>query len=290
MKADTASHTADGAAAMRAAGTYIRDPALRNPDTLAERLLSPRLKRLVGSGLMRAISRQYYGRKLPGMYEAHLARTHFYDGVVRAELEAGAEQYVVLGAGLDSRAYRFAGALGEARVFEVDHPATSAFKRERLASAGVDASHVTFVEVNFGEQSTEERLKAAGFDPSKRTFVTWEGVIMYLDEDTVRDVFGWVASLGAGSSIVFDYTYPDFHENPDKYRHARRHLRYVARVDEPYTFGLAYDAVGPFVADCGLELAIHLNAEEMTERFLAGHGVPVMPWYAVAHARKATSA
>ncbi|MBT3221023.1 MAG: class I SAM-dependent methyltransferase [Proteobacteria bacterium] len=285
MKPDRASHTAEGAAAMRAAGCYERRSSLRNPDTLAQRLVRRRYRILVKYRAMRWATLRLYSSKLPGMYEAHLSRTHHYDAIVQDELGDGADQYVVLGAGLDSRPYRLG--LKRARVFEVDHPSTSAFKRQRLAAAKIDHSQVTFVEVDFEREDLADRLLARGFDPSKRTLVTWEGVTMYLDRDSVGHVLAWVASLGQGSSIVFDYVYPAFYEDPDRYRYARRHLEYVARAGEPYKFGLGFEAVSDFVGTYGLELVSNHSASDLDNAYLAGHRGKTTPWYSVARARTA---
>ena len=282
MRPDRASHTAEGAAAMRAAGCYERLPRLRNPDNLAQRLIRKRYRVLVKYRAMRWATLRLYGHKLPGMYEAHLSRTHHYDAIVKQELGDGAEQYVVLGAGLDSRPYRLR---LHARVFEVDHPSTSAFKRQRLAAAHIDPGQVVFVEVDFEREDLADKLLAEGFDPSKRTLVTWEGVTMYLDHDSVGQVLRWVASLGQGSSIVFDYVYPSLYEDPGRYRHARRHLDYVARAGEPYKFGLHFEAVSDFVGLHGLELVSNLSASDLDNDYLAGHPGQTTPWYAVAHGR-----
>lgn len=289
MKDDQASHTAEGAAAMRAAGNREALASLRNPDHLAQRLISPFYRLLIGNGLTRAVAKSFYNYKLPGMYEAHLARTHHFDAVVEQELAAGDTQLLVLGAGFDTRAYRFQDKLGSNRAYEVDHPATSALKRQRIREAGLPNDHVTYVEVDFEKHSIEERLEAEGFDRSRKTIVTWEGVVMYLNTESVRQVMRFVASLGAGSSIVFDYTYPEFVEDPGRYPDAQRHLDYVAAVGEPYIFGLRFDEVGAFLEPDGLQLASNIDAGEMTRRYLQGHPREVMSWYAIAHAVGARS-
>src|SRR5581483_10747158 len=112
-----------------------------------------------------------------GLYEHHHVRTRHFDAIVRDELAAGVEQVVVLGAGLDTRAYRFADALAGRPVFEVDLPATQAWKRARLEAAlGRIPDGVRYVGVDFLRDRLDERLAAAGFDRARRALFTWEGV------------------------------------------------------------------------------------------------------------------
>jgi methyltransferase (TIGR00027 family) len=108
------------------------------------------------------------------------ARTRFAEATLAAAVERGVKQLVVLGAGLDTYAYR--GAMRDRlRIFEVDHPATQAWKRERLAEAGIKIpERLTFAPVDFERETLAEGLAAAGFDPAQRSFFTWLGVVPYL--------------------------------------------------------------------------------------------------------------
>ncbi|MDR2551088.1 MAG: class I SAM-dependent methyltransferase [Desulfobulbus sp.] len=119
----------------------------------------------------------------------------------------GIDQYVVLGAGLDTFAYRHATAGSDGlRVFEVDHPATQEWKRQRLHLAGIAVpKHCIFVPVDFERQTLAEGLRLAGFDPTRPAFFSWLGVVMYLTADAIDATLRTVVPLPAGSGIVFDY-------------------------------------------------------------------------------------
>ena len=111
---------------------------------------------------------------------------------------------MLLGAGLDTFAYRnpFAGV----RVFEVDHPATQAWKRKLLRRAGIpQPDSVTYVPVNFERETAMDGLQVAGFDQSSPAFFAWLGVTMYLPEDVVYSVLQSIAAMPAGSGVTFDY-------------------------------------------------------------------------------------
>src|SRR5688572_12596869 len=131
-----AASTAEGAAAIRAAGAGERDARLRGPDDLAARFVRSgvRVTSLVKLPLLRRLAPALAERLLPGSYWFELARVKHMDEILGEELSAGAQQFVVLGAGLDTRAYRFARKLAGVATFEVDHPVTAALKRERVVA------------------------------------------------------------------------------------------------------------------------------------------------------------
>jgi methyltransferase (TIGR00027 family) len=115
------------------------------------------------------------------------------------------EQLVVLGAGLDSRAWRL-DSLKDTIVFEVDFPSTQAWKRERAASVPYKAKDVRFVAIDFERDRLAPLLRAAGFDPTKPSFWLWEGVVMYLGPEAVSANLGAIAALSApGSRIALTY-------------------------------------------------------------------------------------
>ena len=145
-------------------------------------------------------------------------RTRFAEDALAAAVERGVRQLVVLGAGLDTYAYR--SSLAETlRIFEVDHPATQAWKRQRLAEVAIATPRqLTFVPLDFERESLADGLTAVGFDPAQRTFFTWLGVVPYLSEQAVFSTLAFIARLPGGAHVVFDYANPpDSTANPDEY-------------------------------------------------------------------------
>jgi methyltransferase (TIGR00027 family) len=136
------------------------------------------------------------------------ARTRFAEDALASAVERGVGQVVVLGAGLDTYAYRnpFGDRL---RVFEVDHPATQAWKRQRLAEAAIPLpASLTFVPVDFEQDTLSGGLVAAGLDLAQQTFFNWLGVVPYLAEEAVWATLAFIASLPRGAQVVFDYSDP----------------------------------------------------------------------------------
>ena len=155
-------------------------------------------------------------------------RTRLAEDWLAAAVERGVRQLVVLGAGLDTYAYRspFADRL---RVFEVDHPATQAWKRERLQAAGIGAPNwLSFAPVDFERETLSAGLEAAGFDQGRQSFFMWLGVVPYLSEETIWSTLSFIAGLPNGAHVVFDYSNP-----PDQLAPEARayHDRRAARVE-----------------------------------------------------------
>jgi methyltransferase (TIGR00027 family) len=135
-------------------------------------------------------------------------RARFAHDTLAAAVERGVSQVVVLGAGLDTYAYcnPFQ---DRVRIFEVDHPATQAWKRELLAKAGIPIPPaLTFVPIDFERQTLTASLRAAGFDGARQSFFTWLGVVPYLTAAAIDSTLAYIVGLDAGSHVVFDYSDP----------------------------------------------------------------------------------
>jgi methyltransferase (TIGR00027 family) len=136
-----------------------------------------------------------------------VARSRYAEDNLARAVAAGVQQYVLLGAGLDTFAHR--NPYAHLRVFEVDHPATQAWKRALLASNGVaTAKNLTFVPVDFERQSLVEQLQECGFDGKAAAFFSWLGVVPYLTLTAFRATMQFLQEQAAGSGVVFDYGLP----------------------------------------------------------------------------------
>lgn len=140
------------------------------------------------------------------------ARSRFAEDRLAAAVARGVRNVVVLGAGLETFAYRNPYADKGVVVFEVDHPATQAWKRERLAATGIAVPEsVTFVPVNFSTERLDDKLLAAGLDPTVPVFFSWLGVAPYLTEEAILSTLRIIAQRQGGGEVVFDYA-----ETPEK--------------------------------------------------------------------------
>jgi methyltransferase (TIGR00027 family) len=285
--------TAEAAAALRAAGAAARDELIRGPDRLAARFVKPgpRLTTIVRVPLLRRLVPLIAERVLPGSYWFEIARVKHMDGLLRKEIVAGTQQVVILGAGFDSRAYRFAERLAGTPTFEVDHPVTASVKRERVRDIfGSLPRHVRYVDADLAVRGQlEERLAAASYRCELRTFVIWSGVTPYIPAAGVDDTLRWFARNAApGSSIVFDYAYREAVDGEGFFHGAPQLRLRVAEAGEPLRFGVPRGGMAPFLETRGLELVSDLGPELLERRYLVRRerlaGRPY-GFVAIAHAR-----
>jgi methyltransferase (TIGR00027 family) len=190
--------------------------------------------------------------EVPMQYLAS-ARQTFFDAVVERYL-VNTPQFVILGAGFDTRAYRLPKDVW-VRSFEVDAPKTQRAKRELLNKAGIDTRGVTFVSADFETEDWLTRLVEAGFDTGKPALFLWEGVMIYLDRDAVETTLRKIASTAAGSVVAFDYYTTESLESPAPYwRFARAATK---AAGEPLKFGIdstppSRERLAEFLQACGL--------------------------------------
>jgi methyltransferase (TIGR00027 family) len=175
---------------------------------------------------------QYASRRRMRIFIA--VRTRFAEDALAAAVDHGVRQLVVLGAGLDTYAYR--GSMRDRlRIFEVDHPATQEWKRQCLADAAIPLpACLTFAPVDFERQTLAEGLAAAGFDLAQPTFFTWLGVVPYLTEEAIWSTLGFIASLPDGAHVVFDYADPPESLAPEMREFHDRGAARVAEIGEAW--------------------------------------------------------
>jgi methyltransferase (TIGR00027 family) len=234
------SQTAWAAAAHRAVHQVLEQGRIF-ADPLALRLVGSEAARLVEEATERPTS---------GRMRIFVAvRARFAEDALARAVARGVSQLVVLGAGLDTFAYRNPFA-DRVRIFEVDHPATQAWKRDLSNRAEIPIpSTLTFVPIDFENQPLAQGLDAAGFESTRLTFFTWLGVVPYLTEAAVDSTLRFIASIPAGAHVVFDYSDPPETLSPE------------ARAD--------HDARAERVARMGEALIRHFEPERIRAKLLA---------------------
>jgi methyltransferase (TIGR00027 family) len=269
---DTVSKTALGTAIGRAVETFRSGDDRLFEDRYAIEFL-PALHRIVlrilllpalGPALLSMREKQ-----VPGIMGNLLCRTRFIDDALRTALANGHEQVLLLGAGFDSRAYRIRGA-DRVPVFELDHPATQAWKLERMERTHKTLpKNVTFAPIDFAQQGIGEVLAAAGFRTGARTFVIWEGVTQYIGGDAVDDTFRFLArSVGKGSEMVFTYILRNLIEGSVQTRGDRKLLETLEHQGEPWIFGFDPAELPEYLAARSLKLLEDVGAADYRARYL----------------------
>lgn len=210
-------------------------------------------------------------RLLRGAFDALPLRTLAIDAELCAAIERGAGQVVILGAGLDGRAWRIA-ELARAVVFEVDHPATQRLKRARAASLGAPRGELKYVGVDFERDSLADRLAEAGHVTSRPTVWIWEGVITYLTTDALRATLSTVVLRSAPSSRLL----AQYQEPPPAGVRGLAGLSWVVRrMGEPHIGRRSREIMRAELALAGLEVVSDSGAADWAERF--GARAPLLP-------------
>ncbi|HZB87813.1 MAG TPA: class I SAM-dependent methyltransferase [Terracidiphilus sp.] len=256
MKPGRASRTALRVAIRRAAHQLMDQPCVLD-DPIALPLLGP--------GFERDLERASH--TVARDFRAFMAvRSRYAEDRLAEAVAAGAAQYVVLGAGLDTFAYR--NPHPQLRVYEVDFPATQEWKREKLAEARIAASaNLTFVPLDFEHRTLAEGLADAGFDASKPAFFGWLGVVPYLTLPAFRASVETMGRLPAGSGVCFDYALA-----PEILTPARRVVfdalaERVARAGEPFRTFFTSQELDAELERAGFHRVEQIDTEQLNELY-----------------------
>jgi len=264
------STSAMNVATCRAVAAHESREEIRGPDTLAEIFLSEEAQKSLLDPAIHAVIRQKLAAVSPGGYEYFIARTAYLDGVVERALRDGIPQLVFLGAGYDTRAYRFAGLIGRARIFELDSAATQQHKRSVLKKAGIpDPPGLTYLTIDFSQDSLPEQLAGAGYAADQQTLFIWEGVTYSLPPAAVEATLASIRRCSPpGSVLCFDYMPPEA-DLAGRYGAAQSRAAMQAMYTaEPLGFALAEGEVAAFLAGRGFALIEHLTAGDLEKRYL----------------------
>ena len=259
------SKTAIWVAAGRAIGAKHPNEQYRNPDYLAIKFVGPRERAILSDYPLDALDMDYKTAMVtirdPQMVRSVNLRTRYFDAALQDALAVDIRQIVILGAGFDSRGYRFADRLGTARFFEVDQPSTQEYKKLRVKEIfGALPPQVRYVPVDFTKDDLLTQLTKAGYAEQDPTLFIWEGVTYYLPERAVRDTLRFVRDHSAPRSrIAFDYVGTGNHniDNPNTV---------YSRWGEPWLFGFPGGRASEFLRREGLEVVSDETAFEYLHR------------------------
>lgn len=201
-----------------------------------------------------------------------LSRSRYTEDSLEQAIQKGVRQYVILGAGLDTFAYRRPDLSDRLQVIELDHPATQAMKQDRVKTAGwAHPSNLHFVAVDFTQESLSDALKRSPYDPTQLSFFNWLGVSFYLTREVVFDTLRSVASGAAsGSTIVFDYLDADAFI-PEKVSKRVQQMQWMAaQLGEPLKAGFDPLALSADLNHLGLRLEENLAPAAIEARYFQG--------------------
>jgi methyltransferase (TIGR00027 family) len=214
-------------------------------------------------------------------------RSRYIDDYLHECLQSGISQIVILGAGLDSRAYRKETIDAGARVFEVDHPASQAYKIKRVKDVvGRTPRGVVYVPIDFN-QETLDKLFDFGLDPSLRSLYIWEGVTYYLTPEAVDAILAWIrANAAPKSTLIFDHMYKSALTGGNQRREMKRARRYRLLTGEGLIYAIERGHIGALLESRGFESIVDADSEKLRKLYCTGVnlGRAVADTYAIVHA------
>jgi methyltransferase (TIGR00027 family) len=269
MRSGKASWTAEITAVFRATESIrpIQERLLH--DSYAANFLRPSLRLILRNRLLTKFALWFaIERRFPGATDTIVSRIRFVDDCLINSINDGIEQLVVLGAGYDSRAYRF-NELKNKHVFEVDHPNTQKLKKRKISQIfGYLPSHVVFVPVDFEKDKLISKLFEAGYSRNLKTLFIWEGVCEYLTPNAVNELLFVVSGNSCeGSSIVFDYLFQSMIDRSSGSMLAEKMLNFQAKKGEPFIFGLPEKNPEHFIMVKGFSMVKNVTAAKIKRMY-----------------------
>jgi methyltransferase (TIGR00027 family) len=202
------------------------------------------------------------------------ARSRIAEDALSRAVDKGIRQIVILGAGLDTFALRNPHGARQIRIYEVDHPATQAWKRQRLADAQIALPPwLIFVPVDFERDDVGDKLVAAGFQQNSPAFFTWLGVVPYLTEDAIGRTLDYMSSI-QNSEVVFDYMEPPAASSEELRQLDTERTERLKKLDERSVSRFEPAGVAAILRSHGFSAVEDINFQEIASRFGRGvHGL-----------------
>ena len=243
-------------------------------------------KFVIGSGVIKLMGHRlnvWLSSKLaPGFHEHLISRTRFIDDLIEKSAKEGIEQYVILGAGYDSRANRL-NLTPSLKIFEVDQPEVSDIKLSKLPKDLPNLENITYVNVDFSYQSLSEQLLTAGFDQTKSTIFTLEGVSQYITKEAVSSTIRELSLITKDARSIFFMSYVDEllkkdpaacfgkgYPNPSKKANLIQTLS--AKVGEPWISFYRDEEIESILAENGYSMKENVTLEDLNSLYFSPVG------------------
>jgi len=253
----------------RACSALETSPYYRGDDRIAPLLLPRPLRSLFGFAPARKLFARVVAPK--GIYEYVIARTRYIDAAFERALAEGFDQTLIFGAGFDTRAVRFRDALRDTRVFELDVPVTQEAKIRQYRKRRVPVPpNLTFIAIDFDKESLPAKLDEAGFRKGRRDLFVLEGLVMYLQPESVDATFRTIREYaGAGSRVVFDHIHASVMREGDAHYGGAEIVDTVSHADEHWHFGLEKGEVAKFLDGYDMGLVDHKDAKDLERAYFS---------------------
>jgi len=275
MEANKASQTAEIMARHRAAELQFPDDQRVCNDPYAIYFVSEDVKKAFKKPLRSLLIRLWVNWMFPGVHNGVTSRVRYMDDCVARCLEKGMEQMVIIGAGYDTRAYRFNGLAEKVKVFELDHPATQKVKKEKIKEIfSSPPGHVTHIPIHLDKDQISGKLLENGYNRSQKTLFIMEGLLMYLPPPYVDTILNFIKTTsGPGSWITFDYLPPSMIDGTIKVKEGKNMIKGVKKWGEPFRFGLKHEDSKSFLSSRGFCNIHTVNAPDLKTSYFGGRNL-----------------
>lgn len=287
MEKTNASRSAGIIAAHRAFESSKPEPERVCYDQYARQFLPERMTVIGESDFPEEVALGLFKDLVPGFHEFFIARTRYIDEFLQNAIHEGVNQLVILGAGYDSRPYRFI-ELANTSIFEVDQKSTQEIKKAKVLETFAELPvNITYTPINFLTENLEDRLFEAGYDPSVKTVFIWEGVTMYVDPVAVDETLLFIAHhSGEGSKLIFDHTFEGVLQGTIDRKEALAWPAIAEKNGEPLLFGIGEDGVEEFLTRRGFHSISAITSDYFNKTYYTGinAGRESTPILALCHA------
>ncbi len=269
MKKGKPSQTAENNAFLRAAETLKAEGDRICSDPFARYFLGTRFRLLLKIPFFKSSLLTRWEKRVPGVALAVLSRSRYIDDFLATQISQGIRQLVIMGAGFDTRAYRFCNVKNSFQVFELDFPDTQYRKIKTIKDIfGEIPSHVIYIPIDFTRESLDVKLFENGYDNTLRTAFIWEGVTYYIPENCVHETLNFISAWSPKKSVlVFDY-FPSFVISGDHdLAEAKNLVEILKRIDEQIIFGVDPDCLDRFLSEHGLRLMENICSRDINRLY-----------------------
>ncbi|MFA5558570.1 MAG: SAM-dependent methyltransferase [Methanofastidiosum sp.] len=261
------SRTAEMTCMSRAASYFEKNSLYKSEDFIAPILLPKYMSPIVRFPLTRSFLMNRLAPK--GMYEYVIARTKYIDEVFRNAMNDNFDQILIFGAGFDSRGIRFTADKSKIKIFELDAPPTQRAKIKQYKNRKIEIpNNLIFIPIDFEKETLVQKLSDAGFKKGKRSLFILEGLLMYLQENSVDETFKIIGEYaGKGSIIVFDYVHLSVLKNSKEFYGQKEILKMVSDANEMWTFGLEEYKINDFLNRYDFKLKENNDSKKLENKY-----------------------
>ncbi len=261
------SETAGFITYFRACSNKEKRPQLRGPDYLAKvfHIGSAKIKLKI-SRILLPLLKKY----IPGIYEWVIARTFVFDEIFQEALKNKYDQIIILGAGFDSRAFRFKNYNINTDIFELDIPTTQECKKKILEKSNTEIpKNLIYVPINFNKNDLYTTLHKKGFKKNAKNLFLWEGVTEYLNEDVVDSTLNFIKQNSLPKSqVALTYVYKEIIEGDFRFYGSKQIIKMTSKVGEHYQFGIKQGEIEKFIKKRGYNLLKNWTPEDLEKEYL----------------------